>query len=72
MNNNNLTRLGSLQTSVPLCPDVIPLGMKTAGLEEPGSWTGMNTEGEAGRVFTWNTEHFLSQSHNQKKKSLLT
>lgn len=42
----NLT-LGHLQTAVPLCPDIVPLRVETAGLEEPRRRTGMNTQGEA-------------------------
>lgn len=49
---NNLTRQGGLQSGVPLCPDIIPLGVEAAGLEESRRWTGMNTYGEARRIFT--------------------
>lgn len=45
------TGVGSLHSSVPLCPDVIPLGVEMTGLEEPRRRADMNTHGEPGRVF---------------------
>ena len=49
---NQLTRLGGLQSSVPLCPDVVPLGVEAAGLEEAGRRAGMDTHDEPRRFLT--------------------
>lgn len=45
-----LTGHGGLQPGVPLCPDVIPLGVEAAGLEESRRRTGMNAYSEARRL----------------------
>lgn len=48
---DNLTRKRRLHSCVPVGPNVIPLRMEAAGLEEPRRWTDMNTYAEARRLF---------------------
>lgn len=43
-----LTRLGGLNSSVPVCPNVITLRVEAIGLKESRRWTGMDAYGEAG------------------------